>query len=265
MKRIMFLLFSLFALSGCTRCYYGPTQHNVPMFKEKNEARLSGTYSTINEIPGGEVQAAYAPTKGLGLIGNAAFFGKWEEGKAQLYELGAGYYKAVPTKRAGAPGNIVVEVYGVAGWGRVTNDACSGYVRVDMVKSYVQPSFGFANEKAEAFLSAKIGVVHLYNIKETLGPYPCYGDQEEYYPYTNGDAEDDLHIMQLDQTGFLVEPAVTMRFGLKYVKWHIQLGGSFLTSHLDDVSAPFNFNTGLLFSFAPRFLKKNRKIEGMQY
>src|SRR5688500_19914234 len=107
MKAIVFLSCLLFMLSGCTRYYYGPTQHNVPMFKEKHEARLSATYSGLEgegSVQGWQVQAAYAPTKGLGLIANAAFFGQPDDAisnasdygadnKGRLYELGAGYYK----------------------------------------------------------------------------------------------------------------------------------------------------------------------------
>ena len=50
-------------LSGCQSMYYAPNAQNVPMFKEKNEVRISAAYSRTGEISdapidGLEIQSA---------------------------------------------------------------------------------------------------------------------------------------------------------------------------------------------------------------
>src|SRR4051812_1320830 len=96
-KHYLLLISAIMFLSSCSHYYYAPSTHNVPAFKEKNEARISGSYSAI-QGSSGEVQAAYAPIKGMGILANALWVNpnakkEGSDGRGYLYELGAGYFK----------------------------------------------------------------------------------------------------------------------------------------------------------------------------
>src|SRR3954464_4198488 len=89
-------LITLFAAS-CTSRYYVPNQHNVPLFHEKGELRLSGGTSGGDEVSGTEMQGAYAVTDRLGVIGNvfAATSGANDGSHGYFAEGGTGYFRAL--------------------------------------------------------------------------------------------------------------------------------------------------------------------------
>jgi hypothetical protein len=53
-------------LASCTHHYYGPNSSNVPLFKGKDEMRISGAISGADETTGFELQSAYALGKNFG-------------------------------------------------------------------------------------------------------------------------------------------------------------------------------------------------------
>jgi hypothetical protein len=59
-KPVVTTIFLAIWLSGCTHYYYVANVQNVPLFKEKNEFRLSGAYGFGDYSECTEVQAAYA-------------------------------------------------------------------------------------------------------------------------------------------------------------------------------------------------------------
>src|SRR5688500_3325714 len=106
-----------FGLTGCTHYAYVPNMHNVPLFRERNEVRLSGARGTCSDMAGTsvtttEVQTAYSPTDHLGVTGNFIYGKSGEDesgsGSGHMIELGAGYFHPITDR-------FVVEVY--AGYG----------------------------------------------------------------------------------------------------------------------------------------------------
>jgi hypothetical protein len=262
MKRIFFLFLAVTSLSSCSRYYYTPNQHNIPMFKEKKEARLSGAASMGAYAGAYEVQAAYAPTKGLGLMANAYILNPdINEAKAHFVEFGAGYYKPIPSKFPAISEKFVVELYGVSGWGKARNYYCNeGFGETNFFKGYLQPSIGFTHDIADVGLSARIGLVNFYNTRASFND-TCELNQsgESIDWYTSDDVVRDLQLLTNYNRSFLFEPAITARVGYQYAKFQFQVGWSFLDGRLQDLNDNINLNFGVVFSLAPRFWKKHRE------
>lgn len=55
-------------LSSCSHYYYVPNVQNVPLFREKNEYRISGSYGFGDESSCAEVQAAYSVSDKIGIM-----------------------------------------------------------------------------------------------------------------------------------------------------------------------------------------------------
>ena len=64
-----FLLISIL-LCSCSHYYYVPSTQNVPLYREKNDYRLSGTRAGGEESVCTEVQAAYSVTDHMGIMAN---------------------------------------------------------------------------------------------------------------------------------------------------------------------------------------------------
>ncbi|MCX6253680.1 MAG: hypothetical protein NTV31_04295, partial [Bacteroidia bacterium] len=120
----------------------------MPLFREKNEYRLSGTYGEGDESICAEVQAAYSITDKIGVMtdfmsargGNVS--GK-NYGKGNYLDGAIGYYK--PTGKTG-----VFEIYGGLGGSNQYHEYTSAYYNqyngtsdLSFIKLYIQPSFGF--------------------------------------------------------------------------------------------------------------------------
>ncbi len=256
--KIFLLGLSLFSLSGCTRYYYAANQHNVPAFQEKNEARLTGTYSLGDEVEGFEIQGAYSITKGFAVIGNACVFNpKSKDGKGHLYELGAGYYKPLAPEFPRVSGKLVFEAYGVAGLGAAKNFYCyPHYGAANFFKGYAQPSIGFASDYVDLIFSAKFGTAHFYNINRTFSDDTCvYDPTSSSYDDPPEELVQELRLLNDNSTPVFFEPAFTIRVGYKFIKLHYQWGGSRI-SNIQDLNSGFNMNVGILVSLSPRFRKK---------
>ena len=271
-------------LSSCSHYYYAPNTHNVPVFKEKNEARITGVYSTL-EGNSGELQAAYAPAKHVGILANALLVNPRADktvssGRGHLYELGAGYFKPFgPPKAANL---FVFEVYGVAGLGgcrgyypnayaNSSSDTARGYdlkypnnyVTTSFVKAYIQPSLSISHDIFDVTFSAKIGVLHNYKITTTI-PDSITRTMALMPAPDNGTLPDDLGILQNSRSSFVFEPAITARVGYKYVKFQYQL--SFLTQtspFLEKLSTPIMMSLGATINIAPRYKKHGWKLSPM--
>ena len=63
-----FILTLLFCC--CSHYYYVPNVQNVPLFREKNQYRLSGSYGLGTETKCLEFQGAYSITDKLGIMTN---------------------------------------------------------------------------------------------------------------------------------------------------------------------------------------------------
>ena len=220
-------------LSGCQSMYYAPNAQNVPMFKEKNEVRISAAYSRTGElsdapIDGFEIQSAYAAGKHFALMMNGskavstentyAYDAGERHQKTNLIEFGAGYFKPFHKDK------LVVEAYGGFGGGKFENhykDENDPSYNINSIvhfkRLFVQPSIAFSMPYLGVAFSMRAALL-LYDQKPEVS---------------------------LNTSYFLVEPCFTIRAGWKGFKIQSQLQFS---NNVTDPGFPqhhFNFNTGI--------------------
>lgn len=223
MKKLttIFFVAVLLSISSCTHYYYVPNVQHVPLFKEKNEARLSLSFGGGEESTCTEVQAAYSVTGHIGVMTNfmAASGGDKSDkdwGRGNYLEGAIGYFK--PIDKYG-----VFEVYGGFGGGRqhheysmlrfnsTTNEyyhASSGYSDLSCTKLFVQPSYGVTFNAFDVAFSTRIGGLFYHNIVNRINT-----DDNDY---------DELYDLALQEDYFFLEPAITLRGGWKYIKIQFQ-------------------------------------------
>lgn len=221
-------------LSGCYSLYYAPTAHNVPMFKEKNEVRISAAYSIVsdvigdNPIEGFEFQSAYAAGKHFAIMVNGfkaqsteddeSYSLGYRHQKANLAEFGAGYFKPFHKNK------LVFEAYGGLGVGQFKNRYIDEYDSANTIFSslnfkrfFVQPSIGYSSDYFALAFSMRLALLK-YDQKPQI---------------------------DLGTSYFLVEPCFTIRAGWKSLKFQSQLQ---LSNNVTDPGFPqhrLNFNTGI--------------------
>jgi hypothetical protein len=255
----MALVLITFSTCSCSRYYYVPNIQNVPLFREKNESRISGAIGEGDESKSFEIQAAYSITGHLGFTasfmsakgGDISTDGNWAKG--HYIEGAIGYF--VPVSKAG-----VFEIYGgYAGSGQnhhYINDHYSsstgiitqtdgGTADVSFSKFFVQPSFGLTFRAFDIALSSRISALNF-----TINSNNITGNENLY-----------TRLNSLSGKGHLVlEPAITIRGGWKNVK--VQVQGSLATySDGDDTSygEEYHVSVGLFVSFSQRYIDKARK------
>jgi|GEM_PF-634636 len=249
----------LLSLDSCTHYYYVPNQHNVPLFKEKNEVRISGALLVNDEVTGCDVQTAYAMTKESAIMANALVVNPGsKEGRGQLYELGAGYYKPIPTGLSMLDKKFIFESYGVLGLGNATNyyDRYPSGISTNLFKAYVQPSIGYTTNFIDLIFSAKIGAIHTFGIRRNMAD-TTYNDLVQ----NNSSIGSDLSTLQLNRTAFIFEPALTLRLGFKYVKLHFQVGTTVVSggfNQLTPAGRP-SISAGMTIAIAKRFWQKDAR------
>lgn len=238
MKRFVSLKISsvlaiMVVLSSCSSVYYGPNQHNTPLFQEKGEIRAAAALTIGEDAPPAlEMQGAYAATEQIGVIAN---FYKTLEGsdRGTYFEGGAGYFTAFNLP-------FIFEAYGGLGYGSVINDNIE---RTNFTKFFAQPGIGVSANFLEFCISTRFGFV-TYGTIQYDGK--DYDPANPLFPYS-------LQQLHDNPTAFLIEPAATLRFGWKQFKLQAQVGLSkSLTNdylHMQEL----NIGVGLYFSFADRF------------
>ncbi len=218
MKKISLLLSLGFILSSCNQLYYVPNIQNVPLFQEKNEFNLSGSYAIGNESQSGELQTAYSITKHLGITANfmrtkIGSFAKEDYVSGTTYDFGIGYFRPVGSK-------AVFEVYSGFGKNRQHhgyshseyNSSTGGFDYISDGEAYIkykriyfQPAFGFVTDHFDVAGSVRISQLS--------------------FTYLNFDSgvEDLIFWDNLeDKTHYILEPAITLRTGWRYIKFQFQ-------------------------------------------
>ncbi|MCW3127095.1 MAG: hypothetical protein JWO03_2753 [Bacteroidetes bacterium] len=271
MKRQIFLLgiglITILSLDSCTHYYYAPTSHNIPVFKEKNEVRASVGLIKGDEVTGCDIQAAYAMTKESAILANASIIDPGQAGgHGQLYELGAGYFKPIPSSNTFLNHRFVFEVYGICGIGNAKNyygntgfnynEYPDYYISANLLKGYIQPSIAFSTNFIDVIASGKIGVLHSFGVKRHM-PDSVYNAQGQNNSDGQRTVVDDVRILNANKASFFFEPAVTLRLGYKYVKFQFQAGWSVIASDFQKVSSSPVFNFGITVDVAKRFRLKN--------
>lgn len=206
------------------------------MLNEKGETNLTVT-GNMNQV---EFQGAYAVTNHLGVLANGGLFIPKDEdngngGSGKFIEVGAGYFTPVQN-------NFIFDTYGLMGIGSFENHLPTaatnspltrGDISANVFRIGVQPSFGYKTKYFSAALSAR-----LVNLS---------------YNKINGDLIFDNinQVTYLDDnsSNFLIEPALTVKAGLKKVKLQLQYGYSLNVSNSDFKQDKVFLTAGLNFNF----------------
>ena len=227
-KKIPFIFLFFNLLSSCTHYYYVPNSHNVTLFKEKNEFR--GTVAIggeKNKCLTTELQTAYSITDNLAVMSNfsLASNGLAEQG---FYLDGAvGYFKPINDF-------FIFEIYG--GLGNNTDI----FTDISYLKFYAQPNIGVSFNTFDAAFSTRVSNVYFYDI------------------YIDSIYNESLDLLNKNRNSILIEPAITLRAGWKFVKLQLQFVYSLNINNPQLNFQKTNLSFGIYFSFAERYLKKKQ-------
>ncbi|MDQ3047730.1 MAG: hypothetical protein M3R27_09300 [Bacteroidota bacterium] len=204
----------VFCFPSC-RSVYKPNAVNVPLLKEKGEAKF---YLSNNNL-----QVAYAISSNTGLMLNG-YYEKHQEdfnnddyiqNRGILGEAGAGLFKTYENK-------LTVECYGGAGYGKLKireRDTDENEVAIqkdfsaDAYKLFIQPSAGYAGRIFEIAITPRFSAIKYANVASSN--YTIQENNEYYFE----NMEKPLWLF--------AEPALTLRGGFKWFKLQVQVGRSF--------------------------------------
>jgi hypothetical protein len=252
MKKLVTCFLVTVLFSGCTHLYYVPNVQQVPLFEEKNEARLSLSFGGGEEFTCTEVQAAYSVSGSMGVMTNfMAATGGYKSDKnwgiGNYLEGAVGYFK--PIDKYG-----VFEVYGGFGGGKQhheysmlrfnsnTNEyyhASTGYSDLSCNKLFVQPSFGVTFNAFDVAFSTRMGGLFYHNIVNRINT-----DDNDY---------DELNDIALHEDYFFIEPALTLRGGWKYIKIQFQAAYTGFINQPDVSFERTHVSFGIYVPIAKRF------------
>ena len=246
MKTKTALFFTLFVIvllhSSCVHYYYAPSANNVPLFKEKNEARIQAQFSSGNAFTGFDIQSAYAISQHAGLQLNIFHAGQTDNeygsGNGTYAEFAGGYFKPLVNKK------WVFETYGGFGTGSVKNiyinpiNLTQENSKISITKFFIQPSFGFTSNYFDAAFSSKFSMVTAGVKNSTLTK------ENNEYDYNQ--------VLALkDKSYFFWEPGLMIRGGFKKVKVLLQVTysiGNKTQLAVDDT----NLSLGIILPFKVR-------------
>ncbi len=235
--RTLIFLAVAFGFSSCSPKFYTPNTQNVPLISEKGETNLTLS-GNGNQV---EFQGAYGIGKCIAIKANGGLFrptdiNNGNGGSGKFIEFGGGYFKPVSEK-------WVFEAYGIAGFGSfenhlpsTTNDypLTTGNISADILRIGVQPNFGYKSKYFSAAVSSRIVNLSYNNIKGDL----------------IFDGQNQPNYLKTHSSNFLVEPALTVRAGVKKFKLQLQYGYSINVTNRDfrqdnsflTIGLNFNFN-----------------------
>lgn len=219
----------LVTINACS--VYTPNALNVPLLKNKNDLSVG-----LQVGSGGNLQAAYAISNHVGIMGNAmgvknevTINDNIRSGKGSLYELGLGYFAS--------SGKNVFELYSGAGIGKVDIDKKFTSLNItrnfnaDGRRIFIQPSFGRVGRNFEIAFSTRFSFVKYRNVVTT---------------YTVDDLTSD-NFANIDRPSWLfIEPALTLRAGSEKLKFQLQIGKSIKTNTQGLGYESGIFNLGLI-------------------
>ncbi|HMP31397.1 MAG TPA: hypothetical protein PKD85_17475 [Saprospiraceae bacterium] len=206
MKYLSILLLYIIS-SSCA--VYAPNSLNVTGFSDRGQIALSA-----NAGNGINLQAAYALTNNIGAMVNymntnqiVESDGVKRDGSGNLLEAGLGYFKNTKD-------NFRMEVFAGYGQGSVNITKTNADTRnfsTNANRLFLQPSIGYAHTNFEVFFSTRLANVNFNSINTT---------------YTPQDLEADSFVKIDEQAWLFLEPAVTLRAGIRNVKLQLQVGRS---------------------------------------
>lgn len=210
-KITFFLAVLSLLMAACSPKYYVPNTQNVPLFTDAGQVSLTAV-GNGNQV---EFQGAYALTNSIGIMANTGFYnpkddGNGNGGSGKLFEGGIGYYKPFGE-------HLVFETYGLVGFGDFENhfpstgSSNTGKISGKLSRFALQPAIGFTANRFSIALSSRLSSLH-------------YGEPDGDLIFDN---EDQIAYLTENDAFFLVEPALTLRAGLKKIKLQLQLTRGF--------------------------------------
>lgn len=229
-KCITITLFILVGFSACSPIYYSPNTQNVPMITTRGDMNLTlvAGSSNVNDIYNSisiiDLQSAYGITSHLSIQVNGGFFSNKEEnsdasGTGRIFETGLGYFSKINN-------NFMLECYGVIGFGNFNNKieiskigSNSIYHKISgsLKRFGIQPVFAFKTNSFAAAISSRIVRLDYKNI-------------EGYLLY---DGADQVGLLNNNNSYYLFEPALSLKFGWEMIKFQLQYGRSFNLTNPD--------------------------------
>jgi hypothetical protein len=254
-NKISILLCNLVILSlicGYSQPYYAPNMHNVPLFQEKNDARLGAAISIAKPyLIGGEIQVTYAITNNIGVMVNG-ISGKdifpdvlggtgllWDK-QLKLIEFGSGYSKSLNNK-------FVFETYGGLGFGKLFYKQTYS---LNFIRYFIQPAIGYTTKDIDLAFSTRFIRLNSTNIQYEDNIWSYYRENLDYIINNN----------------FLIfiEPAITFRYDpnvtykrLSFIEFQVQIGLSQNLNNTEFKQKNFNFSIGLYCGLKTKNLKIN--------
>ncbi|HLT71659.1 MAG TPA: hypothetical protein VKZ75_03375 [Cyclobacteriaceae bacterium] len=230
-------------LTSCSPVLHTAVGHNVPLLREKGEARFGGGYAETDVASGASLQIATAIDSSLAIC---ALFHSLSSSNSSDEWSGSGTYIDVMMGKFGnfSNGRFVWEVFAGLGYCAMKNEYVGDYVNAKYVKPYVQPSIGIVGKIAEFALTPRIGLVNYTSQSYNLSDIQLRNAVDEFFDEKG--------------TTFVFEPGVTLRVGYKSVKIQAQYSYttfSFNNAEWDPVEADF-LSIGIDFLIPDRFVKK---------
>ena len=245
---------------GCSipHYYYIPNVQNVPLFNKSDEFTGLAAFSSGLVDNCAEFQAGYSFTGHVALIANYMTGGNnhstqtYEDfSKLHYFEGALGYYKSFS--------NIgVFEVYGGYGQGSqhhafsytefygwtTWTTVSDGKADMSFSKIFIQPDIGIKTKWADAAFSCRLTRINFNEIA-------IYGTTYHL---------DELNLLQLNNTDWLIEPAITFRAGFEPVKFHLQFVFSRNLTNSDLLFEKFRINLGLQISLSKKQSESNPQL-----
>ena len=239
LKKLVLIALLLVCFSSC-KIMYIPNTQNIPMLEEKGDIKL--------DIGNKDMQLAYGISNHVGIMANGYYnknewsvvsgtFDNQYLSKRSLIEGGVGYYTTL-----GENGRF--EIYSGAGYGNVSYNydlvdngtlTETNTFGINMMRIFFQPAIGLQTDNLGFAFSTRLVSVNFLNV-DTVG-----------YTQTELEAEG-LHELEDDMFIF-IEPAITLRLGIKYAQLQLQPYYNLQVTGPSSINAKkFGFNFGLYLS-----------------
>jgi len=249
MKSILFsLLFIVVVFSSCQPVHYIPNMHNIPVLTQKGEGAISvgisgGGLQPVSQI---NLQTSYLLTNHFALKTTSSLHDLVissndnivSRSKAQRHQLGFGYLFSDPIGNSSKDNYIGhVGIWGITGIGNINNYSESQVeLSANMFLLGINPTFSISRNFFSASLSTKFFHLRYNKIEGDL----LFGGNNE------------IDFLSQRKNNFIVEPALTMRAGLKKLKFVWQFLYSNNLSYGNERQPTRNFSFGLTYNFLTR-------------
>lgn len=200
--KIIYLLFCLSVLLGsCSRQYYLPNTHNIPMHNSKGDITISG--GSGGEILGAEYLYLHSD---YSIAANWLISGSYSHvlnSGVNFLELGGGYYTH--------NGTFYTQFLGSIGYGHGdhTWDESTQYLEASGFRYTLTPAVGLDFEYGSIAISNRFSYLNYFDITETSDGEPI--------------AMTDPYSLENYPRQFYIEPAITMQLKYDPMGYQIQI------------------------------------------